>query len=83
MAKLEPITVTLNMIIPKLTRVWADDWEALYIDGVLKADGHSLSPRDIFEALGLECKELEAAKDEDGYTFVFTKKLEDMKVVTS
>lgn len=27
------------------------DWQALYIDGVLAAEGHSISPRDVLDAI--------------------------------
>lgn len=64
----------------KLTLVWADDWEALYVDGVLKTQGHSLSPSHIFEATGLDCEELEAERNEFG-DYDFTNNLSDMKVV--
>jgi len=30
------------------------DWEALYVDGVKKVENHTLSPRDIFNVLGLD-----------------------------
>jgi hypothetical protein len=40
---------------PKITIVSnGDDWEGLYIDGVLRKDSHSITPRDLANALGLE-----------------------------
>ncbi len=31
-----------------------DDWCGLYVDGALKVQGHSISPRDFAEAVGAE-----------------------------
>lgn len=36
--------------------VHADDWTMLYIDGRLVKQGHSLSPEDVLEALGIQHK---------------------------
>lgn len=30
------------------------DWEGIYVDGILKEEGHSLSPWHILKALGLD-----------------------------
>lgn len=30
-----------------------DDWEGLYVDGTLLREGHSLSVRDVLDALGV------------------------------
>lgn len=30
------------------------DWTGLYVDGRLMCEGHSLSPREVIEALGFE-----------------------------
>ncbi len=35
----------------KVTIVYCDDWIAIYKDGKLKAQNHSLSPREVLEAL--------------------------------
>jgi hypothetical protein len=42
----------------KLHYVNGDDWVGLYVDGVLKKQGHSLDVRDIIEALNLEYETL-------------------------
>ena len=39
----------------KVTIVKSDDWEALYIKGVLVKENHRLSSSDILDAIGLEC----------------------------
>jgi hypothetical protein len=64
----------------KLNRVWADDWEALYLDGQKVVEVHSLSPRDIFEALGLECEEHEIRVDKHGDAD-FTDRFENLRLV--
>jgi hypothetical protein len=33
--------------------VYGDDWEGLYLDGLLIREGHSLDVRDVLEALGI------------------------------
>jgi hypothetical protein len=40
--------------------VRADDWIALYLDGIKKAEGHSLSPEHVLGALGIEYTSQEA-----------------------
>lgn len=37
----------------KATRVLAGDWEGLYIDGKLYAEGHSLRASDVLDALDI------------------------------
>lgn len=36
----------------KVVLVMGDDWEGLYVDGQLQAEGHSLSPMRVLRALG-------------------------------
>lgn len=45
----------------KIVRVTAEggDWEGLYVDGVLKAEEHSLTSWHVLEALGLEYEDIE------------------------
>jgi len=58
------------------------DWEALYLNGVKVADGHSLSPSDIFQALEipLESREIQEPDDVEGEVD-FTPGLKDVKFV--
>jgi hypothetical protein len=35
----------------KITIVSVDDWSGLYVDGVLKLEGHSLEPRMVIEVI--------------------------------
>lgn len=44
------------------------DWEGIYVDGVLQAEGHSLSPSQVFEALGLGLDKQEINFEELGIT---------------
>lgn len=41
---------------PKIAFVNSNDgdWEGIYVDGVLKREGHSLSPDDVLSVLGIE-----------------------------
>ena len=53
----------------------ADDWTALYIDGVKAIENHSLSEAEIFEALGLNVREVwldECWLEENGHHFPAT-----------
>lgn len=34
--------------------IHSDDWVALYVDGEVKAQGHSLPPRDVLAAVDIE-----------------------------
>jgi hypothetical protein len=45
----------------KVTRVWTDNWEGLYVNGRLVAEGHSLDAREALEAVGwaVESRELD------------------------
>ena len=50
----------------------ADDWTALYVDGKKVAENHSLSEREIFEALGITIREVWVDDDwleQTGYNF--------------
>lgn len=47
--------------------LWSEDWEALYINDKKVAEGHSLSPRDIFVALGYKYISKEAPKIKNIY----------------
>lgn len=47
--------------------VFSNDWEALYCDGILLEEGHSLNVRDILEKLDYKVE-----------TFSATEKLEDL-----
>lgn len=38
-----------------------DDWEGLYVDGILYTEGHKLRVEDIFSALGITCEEVSVA----------------------
>jgi len=43
-----------NNFMPNVTLVTNyEDWEGLYIDGVLKTEGHSIALREAFEACGI------------------------------
>ena len=35
-----------------------DDWNGLYLDGVLVQQGHEVSVRSVLKALGIECEEV-------------------------
>jgi len=50
----------------KFTLVSSDqgDWIGLYRDGVLLNEGHSLSPREVLDALGLENESVEWGEEE-------------------
>lgn len=37
----------------KITWVMGDDWSGLYVDGERKIQGHSITARDVFEALNI------------------------------
>jgi hypothetical protein len=39
---------------PKVTIVSGIDWEGMYVDGVLKVEGHSVDVECALEAVGLE-----------------------------
>lgn len=52
-----------------------DDWEGLYVDGDLKAQGHSLHTQDILDALGVSH---EARSIEDENVTFLPDKLEDV-----
>lgn len=39
------------------------DWHGLYVDGQLAAQSHSLRPRDILKALGIEFRDLIAQQE--------------------
>lgn len=45
---------------PKITYVIGDDWEGVYLDGKLKAEGHHVTLREFVELLGLEFETVEA-----------------------
>ena len=59
----------------------SDDWEALYVNGKLVAERHSLSVRDVFDAIAnifpneFKYKEISDEKAEEG----FSKNLTDME----
>ena len=38
----------------KITLVQGEDWVGLYVDGKLKNQGHSLSPFEVCDALGVD-----------------------------
>lgn len=40
-----------------------DDWEGLYIDGVLFSEGHSVSVRDLARAIGWQLTKIEVSSD--------------------
>lgn len=42
------------------------DWQGLYVNGLLKCEGHSFPLSDVFEALGLELVEREIDMEEMG-----------------
>jgi len=42
----------------RVVYVSGDDWVGLYVDGVLFAEGHSLHPRDVAAACGVELEQL-------------------------
>jgi hypothetical protein len=62
-----------------VTIVWGEDWEGLYIDGELKAQGHLISAKDVLDALGLELDEIEADGDWLGERGDLPQKLEEVK----
>lgn len=49
-------------LIPRETSIQlvvGDDWEGLYVNGELKTQGHSMSVRDVVEALGFSLQVFE------------------------
>lgn len=44
-----------------------DDWEGLYVDGILFTEGHKLRSEDIFEALGIHYEEVSAGSYLENY----------------
>lgn len=56
-----------------------DDWEGLYVNGVLFTEGHKLRSEDIFEALGIEYEEITAYSHLENYGSL-PDKLEDLEV---
>jgi hypothetical protein len=48
---------------PRAVRVWGGDWEGLYIDGKLAAEGHSLAVYQVLEALGVSYRFQEVEMD--------------------
>lgn len=63
---------------PKATLVYADDWTALYLDGKLCMEGHSLYEGDILQALDCEVTVEYFAEDEHG-EIVVPKSLSEVK----
>lgn len=62
-AKAEPRDVIL---------VKADDWTALYVDGKKIVENHSLTDKEIFDALGISIREIwvdDDWLDQTGYNF--------------
>lgn len=49
-----------SMSRPQITFVYGDDWEGLYVNGRLEAQGHAVSRREILSALGYSFEEVEA-----------------------
>lgn len=49
---------------PKVTIVSdGDDWEGLYIDGVLVFENHTVGAQDVLRALGIECDWVECDRE--------------------
>lgn len=56
---------------PKITIVTNhNDWEELYLDGVLFDEGHEISPKSIAQALGLEFEQVSVSSTYLGETVV-------------
>lgn len=56
------------------------DWYALYVDGVLTADGHSITGEQMLQALGIEYAPLYIPSDEDtDWGFCRVKSLDVLK----
>ncbi len=70
------------MIKPKLEIVStsAGDWDALYVDDVLFAEGHSILPEDICKALGIELIFSEAKVDYNKESIEFGKNRNDITI---
>jgi hypothetical protein len=45
---------------PKLTFVISDDWQAVYVNGVILAEGHKLDAQELAEILDIETESVEA-----------------------
>jgi len=55
------------------------DWEALYLDGELKLEGHSLAWEHILDLLGIEYEKTEIGLEAlEQMAFSFPKKLTDV-----
>lgn len=47
----------------KATLVFGEDWQGLYLDGKLAAEGHRLNARDVLDALGIAHESFDADND--------------------
>lgn len=45
---------------PKITYVFGDDWEGVYLDGELVAEGHRITLREFAKLLGHDIEVVEA-----------------------
>jgi len=50
----------------KIHGIIGNDWEAIYIDGKLAAEGHSVRWRDLADALGAEVTQSDAIETKEG-----------------
>lgn len=47
----------------RVTYVYGDDWDGVYIDGELRWEGHSISPMELLELVGIAPKSITADYD--------------------
>lgn len=80
MTKLKSSKVSFSLVFPKISLVWTDDWQALYVNGRKRREGHSLSAHDVLNSLGLVHTTEEIQADENGDSF-FEAKFEDLNLV--
>lgn len=60
--------------------VRADDWVVMYVDGVKKAEGHSLHYSHILDALGLAHTTREIECNDETHWIDFAERIEDVKL---
>ena len=64
----------------KVTIVTGDDWQGIYIDGVLKDESHGLRPCDVLDAVGITYREIAADLDWLADEGSLPEQLSDVKV---
>lgn len=50
---------------PDIVFIDVDDWESMYVNGELKASGHSVGRRELLSALGFVCRSVYREHDEE------------------